>query len=65
MKKNLAIYFAFLSLAFSFVSCSFSDTEEEVLSPYAMLKSFGLDNIRSAYPEFTSTGKDTLVYKTV
>ena len=65
MKKNLAIYFALFSLMFSFVSCSFSDEEEVVLPPYAMLKSFSLNNIRSSYPEFTSTGEDTLVVKTV
>lgn len=65
MKKNLAIYLALFSLTFSFVSCSFSDEEEVVLSPYAMLKSFSLNNIRSSYPAFTSTGEDTLVVKTV
>ena len=65
MKKNLAIYLALFSLTLSFVSCSFSDEEEVVLSPYAMLKSFSLNNIRSSYPAFTSTGEDTLVVKTV
>ncbi|MBR5828563.1 MAG: hypothetical protein IKY47_00750 [Bacteroidaceae bacterium] len=65
MKKNLTIYFALFSLVLSFVSCGFSDEDEVVLSPYAMLKSFSLGNIKSAYPEFTSTGEDTLVVKTV
>lgn len=65
MKRNLATYFALFSLVFVAISCGSSDEEEYELSPYAMLKSFGLGNIRSAYPSFTSTGEDTLVLKTV
>ena len=65
MKRNLATYFALLSLVFVAISCGSSDEEEYELSPYAMLKSFSLGNIRSAYPSFTSTGEDTLVLKTV
>lgn len=65
MKRNLATYFALFSLVFAAVSCGSSDEEEYEFSPYAMLKSFSLGNIRSAYPSFTSTGEDTLVLKTV
>ena len=65
MKRNLATYFALFSLVFVAISCGSSDEEEYELSPYAMLKSFSLGNIRSAYPSFTSTGEDTLVLKTV
>lgn len=65
MKRNLATYFALFSLVFAVVSCGSSDEEEYEFSPYAMLKSFSLSNIRSAYPAFTSTGEDTLVLKTV
>lgn len=65
MKRNLATYFALFSLVFVAISCGSSDEEEYELSPYAMLKSFSLGNIRSEYPSFTSTGEDTLVLKTV
>ncbi|MBE6295796.1 MAG: hypothetical protein E7086_04760 [Bacteroidales bacterium] len=65
MKRNLATYFALFSLVFVAISCGSSDENEYELSPYAMLKSFSLGNIRSAYPSFTSTGEDTLVLKTV
>lgn len=65
MKKNPAIYFALLSLLFIVASCGSSDEESYELSPYAMVKSFKIGNIRSAYPDFTSEGKDTVVYKTV
>lgn len=65
MKRNLATYFALFSLVFVAISCGSSDEEEYELSPYAMLKSFSIGNIRSAYPSFTSTGEDTLVMKTV
>lgn len=65
MKRNFATYFALFSLVFAAVSCGSSDEEQYEFSPYAMLKSFSLSNIRSAYPAFTSTGEDTLVLKTV
>ena len=64
MKKNLAIYFALLVSALSVVSCG-SETEENVEIPYAMVRSFKLGDIRSAYHAFTSTGKDTTITKTV
>lgn len=64
MKKNLAIYFALLVSALSVVSCG-SETEENVEFPYAMVRSFKLGDIRSAYHAFTSTGKDTTITKTV
>lgn len=65
MKKKPSIYLVLLSLLFAAVSCGSSDEENYELSSYAFIKSFKIGNIRSAYPEFTSTGKDTLVYKTV
>ena len=65
MKKKLAIYFAWLSSVFVAVSCSSSEEELYELSPYAMVKSFRIGNIRSSYPSFTSTGEDTLVLRTV
>ena len=65
MKKKLAIYFALLSSLFVAVSCSSSEEEQYELSPYAMIKSFRIGNIRSSYPSFTSTGEDTLVLRTV
>lgn len=65
MKKNFATYLALFSLVFAAVSCGSSDDEQYELSPYAMLNSFSIRNIRSEYPAFTSTGKDTVVVKTV
>lgn len=65
MKKNLAIYFALFSLVFVAVSCNLGDEDEYEFSPYALLTSFTLGNVKSAYPTFTSTGKDTAVVKTV
>lgn len=67
MKKNLATYLVFLSLVcVGFASCSKSEDEAVVeLSPYALVKSFSLGNIRSAYPSFTETGKDTTTVMTM
>lgn len=67
MKKFLATYLAFLSLVcIGAVSCSQSEDEAVVeLSPYALVKSFSLGNIRSAYPSFTATGKDTTIVMTM
>lgn len=65
MKKNLSIYFVLLFSAFSILSCSSSEEEEYVLSPYAFIKSFGIGDIKSAYPSYTSAGEDTTVIKTV
>ena len=61
MKKSLAICLSILALAVT--SCF--DDEDVVLSPYAVIKSFGIGKIQSAYPEFTSDGADTTVTKTI
>ena len=67
MKKNLAIYWVVFSfLCAGMVSCNKSDSYDDVeLTPYALVRSFSLGNIRSAYPAFTSSGKDTTVMRTV
>lgn len=65
MKKNLSIYFVLLFSVLSLLSCGSSDQEEVVLSPYALVKSFRIGNIRSGYPGFTADGRDTITYRTV
>ena len=68
MKKYLATYLAVFSfLCAGFVSCSKSDDggSDVELAPYALVRSFSLGNIRSAYPAFTSDGKDTVSVRTV
>lgn len=62
MKKSLTIFLSML--AFVFTSC-LDDGDGPVLSPYAILKSFSIGNITSAYPAFTSDGADTIVKKTI
>ena len=65
MKKNLAIYLALFSLLFVGNSCMPGDDSDVSYSPYAMLESFKLGNVRSSYPAFTDDGRDTIVEKTV
>lgn len=65
MKKNLAIYLALFSLLFVGNSCMPGDDDNLSYSPYAMLESFKLGNVRSSYPAFTDDGRDTIVEKTV
>ena len=65
MKKNLAIYLALFSLLFVDNSCMPGDDSDVSYSPYAMLESFKLGNVRSSYPAFTDDGRDTIVEKTV
>ena len=65
MKKKSAISLALLSLLFVGVSCMSDSEEEIVVSPYALVKSFSLGNIKSEYPSFTSDGRDTTVTRTV
>lgn len=65
MKKKIAIYFAAFVMLFTGVSCMNDDVETVVLSPYAMITSFSLNNIKSSYADFTSTGKDTTVVRTI
>ena len=64
MKRNLATYLVIcLSLVF-FTSC-LGDEDEALRSPFAMIKTFSIGNIKSSYPSFTSEGKDTTIVKTV
>lgn len=66
MRRIFAIYLAFLSLvSIGLVSCGQSEDEAVELSPYALVKSFSLGNIKSVYPAFTATGKDTTVVMTM
>lgn len=67
MKKYLATYLAVFSLLCSgLASCSDNDDDVTVeTGPYAVISSFGLGNIRSAYPGFTSDGRDTTFVRTV
>ena len=66
MKKNWAVYLAVSTLLFLGVSCMSSDDGSDVvLSPFALVKSFSIGNIKSTYPAFTSTGEDTVVVKTI
>lgn len=64
MKKNLAIYLALFLLG-GIVSCGSDSDETAAPIPYAYIKSFGIGDIRSEYPAFTSTGEDTTVVRTV
>ena len=64
MKRNLATYLVACLSVFLFASC-WGDEDETLLSPFAMVKSFSIGNIKSSYPSFTSTGKDTTVVKTI
>ena len=65
MKKNLATYLAMFALLFIGASCVHGDEEEVVQSPYALITTFSLNNITSSYHDFTSTGEDTVVVKTI
>lgn len=64
MKKHLATYLTLCLSALLFTSC-WGDEDQELLSPYAMIKSFSIGNIKSSYPAFTSDGRDTTVVRTV
>ncbi|MBQ5751259.1 MAG: hypothetical protein IIV89_00270 [Bacteroidaceae bacterium] len=65
MKKKLALYLVSAILLLATHSCGVDEKENAVLSPYAVLHSFKIGNIRSEYPSFTSAGEDTLVAKTI
>lgn len=65
MKKNFATYLAMFTLLFLSASCVSSDDDEVVLSPYALVTSFGVNNIKSSYHSFTATGEDTIVVRTI
>lgn len=63
MKNKLAIYFSVLAMVFVALSCA--DDNTDAGNPYAYIKSFSVGDIKSSYPAFTDTGKDTLVVKTI
>ena len=63
MKNRFATYLAVLVMAFMALSCS--NDGDETLSPYAYIKAFSIGDIKSSYPEFTESGEDTLVVKTI
>ena len=63
MKSRFAIYLATLMM-FVVTSC-FNDDDDTVLSPYAMMTSFGIGDVKSEYPAFTSTGVDTFEVRTI
>lgn len=65
MKKNFATYLAMFTLLFLGVSCVSSEDDEVVLSPYALVTSFSVNNIKSSYHSFTATGEDTIVVRTI
>ena len=65
MKKKLALYLVSAVLLLANHSCGFDEAESVTLSPYAMLQSFKIGNIRSNYPTFTSEGEDTIEAKTI
>ena len=56
MKKSLAICLSMLLLLAT--SCLRS-TDEGISSPYAILKSFSIGDLKSRYPAFTAAGVDT------
>ena len=62
MKKSLAICLSMLILVAT--SCSWGD-EEQVYSPYAILKSFSIGDLKSQYPTYTAEGVDTFVTRTI
>ena len=64
MKKRLAIYLAMLMLTFVVTSC-FDDDDDANYSPYAMMTSFGIGDVKSKYPVFTETGADTFQVRTI
>ena len=64
MKNRLAIYLAMLMLLFVVTSC-FNDNDDTEYSPYAMMTSFGIGDLKSQYPTFTSTGADTFQVRTI
>lgn len=66
MKKSIATYLAFFSLLFMGVSCTSDDNEiVSVGTPYALISSFSIDNIRLPFHSFTVEGKDTIIEKVV
>lgn len=64
MRKKLATYLTLCLSVCLFASC-WGDEDEDLLSPFAMVKSFSIGNIKSTYPAFTSDGRDTTVVRTI
>ncbi len=62
MKKSLAICLSMLMLVAT--SCM-RNSDDEVLSPYAILKSFSIGDLKSRYPAFTAEGMDTFETRTI
>lgn len=64
MKRNLATYLVACLSVFLFASC-WGDEDEALLSPYAMVKSFSIGNIKTKYPATISEGNDTTLVKVI
>lgn len=64
MKNKLAIYFSVLAMMFVASSC-FNDVSDVAEYPYAYIKTFSVGDITSSYPDFTATGNDTTVVRTI
>ena len=64
MRRNLATYLTICLSVCLFASC-WGDENEDLQSPFAMVKSFSIGNIKSTYPAFTSDGRDTTVVRTI
>ena len=62
MKKSLAICLSMLMLVTT--SC-FRDSDDVTMSPYAILKSFSIGDLKSRYPVFTAEGMDTFETRTI
>ena len=62
MKKSLAICLSMLMLVAT--SCM-RDSDDVTMSPYAILKSFSIGDLKSQYPTFTAEGVDTFETRTI
>ena len=62
MKKSLAICLSMLMLVAT--SCM-RDSDDVAMSPYAILKSFSIGDLKSQYPTFTAEGVDTFETRTI
>ena len=62
MKKSLAICLSMLMLVTT--SC-LRNSDDEALSPYALLESFSIGDLKSKYPTFTADGVDTFEIRTI
>lgn len=62
MKKSLAICLSMLMLVAT--SCM-RDSDDVAMSPYAILRSFSIGDLKSQYPTFTAEGVDTFETRTI